>query len=93
MHCNQKITSLQHDVLKKQRVIKNSKYIYQQVQKVIRNMFNDLSKTNMKTAVIYSRTSSSGYQTHRQDTWKIQSELTPRANVSLTPENFLILTP
>ena len=25
--------------------------------------------------------------------WKIQSELTPRANVSLTPENFLILTP
>ena len=26
-------------------------------------------------------------------TWKIQSELTPRANVSLTPENFLILTP
>jgi hypothetical protein len=56
-------------------------------------MFNDLSKTNMKTAVIYSRTSSSGYQTHRQDTWKIQSELTPRANVSLTPENFLILTP
>ena len=27
------------------------------------------------------------------DDWKIQSELTPRANVSLTPENFLILTP
>ena len=25
--------------------------------------------------------------------WKIQSELTPRANVSLTPENFLILPP
>ena len=25
--------------------------------------------------------------------WKIQSELTPRANVSLTPENFFILTP
>ena len=22
------------------------------------------------------------------DTWKIQSELTPRANVALTPENF-----
>ena len=29
----------------------------------------------------------------RISTWKIQSELTPRANVSLTPENFLILTP
>ena len=28
-----------------------------------------------------------------RDCWKIQSELTPRANVSLTPENFLILTP
>jgi hypothetical protein len=27
------------------------------------------------------------------ENWKIQSELTPRANVSLTPENFLILTP
>ena len=28
-----------------------------------------------------------------EERWKIQSELTPRANVLLTPENFLFLTP
>ena len=33
------------------------------------------------------------HSTKIQRRWKIQSELTPRANVSLTPENFLILTP
>ena len=38
-------------------------------------MFNDLSKTNMKTAVIYSRTSSSGYQAHRQDTTRQVEDL------------------
>ena len=27
------------------------------------------------------------------DNWKIQSELTPRANVILTPDNFSFLTP
>ena len=38
-------------------------------------MFNDLSKTNMKTAVIYSRTSSSGYQVYRQDTTRQVNDL------------------
>ena len=33
------------------------------------------------------------YSTMLNSQWKIQSELTPRANVSLTPENFLFLTP
>ena len=38
-------------------------------------MFNDLSKTNMKTAVIYSRTSSCGYQQNRQDTSRQVADL------------------
>lgn len=38
-------------------------------------MFTDLSKTNMKTAVIYSRTSSSGYQVNRQDTARQVADL------------------
>ena len=33
------------------------------------------------------------FRSFQEAIWKIQSELTPRANVSLTPENFLILTP
>ena len=38
-------------------------------------MFTDLSKINMKTAVIYSRTSSSGYQVNRQDTTRQVQDL------------------
>ena len=38
-------------------------------------MFTDLSKTYMKTAVIYSRTSSSGYQQNRQDTSRQVADL------------------
>ena len=38
-------------------------------------MFTDLSKINMKTAVIYSRTSSSGYQQNRQDTTRQVTDL------------------
>ena len=38
-------------------------------------MFTVLSKTNMKTAVIYSRTSSSGYQQNRQDTTRQVADL------------------
>lgn len=38
-------------------------------------MFTDLSKINMKTAVIYSRTSSSGYQQNRQDTSRQVADL------------------
>ena len=38
-------------------------------------MFTDLSKINMKTAVIYSRTSSSGYQVNRQDTTRQVADL------------------
>ena len=38
-------------------------------------MFTDLSKTIMKTAVIYSRTSSSGYQVNRQDTTRQVADL------------------
>ena len=39
------------------------------------DVFTDLSKTNMKTAVIYSRTSSSGYQQNRQDTTRQVADL------------------
>ena len=38
-------------------------------------MFTDLSKRKMKTAVIYSRTSSSGYQQNRQDTARQVADL------------------
>ncbi len=38
-------------------------------------MFTDISKTNMKTPVIYSRTSSSGYQINRQDTTRQVADL------------------
>ena len=38
-------------------------------------MYADLSKINMKTAVIYSRTSSSGYQVNRQDTTRQVADL------------------
>ena len=45
-------------------------------------MFNDLSKINMKTAVIYSRTSSSGYQVNRQDTTRQVADLQAYADRS-----------
>ena len=38
-------------------------------------MFTDLSKKKMKTAVIYSRTSSNGYQQNRQDTSRQVADL------------------
>lgn len=70
-----RVTPSTSNVLKKQRVIKKIKYISRQVQKVIRNVFTDLSKKKMKTAVIYSRTSSSGYQQNRQDTSRQVADL------------------
>ncbi len=47
-------------------------------------MFTDLSKINMmeKTAVIYSRVSSSGYQINRQDTSRQIADLQAYANCS-----------
>ena len=47
-------------------------------------MFTDLSKRNMetKTAVIYSRTSSSGYQVNRQDTSRQIADLQAYAECS-----------
>ena len=39
------------------------------------NVLTDLSKNKMKTAVIYSRTSSSGYQVNRQDTTRQVADL------------------
>lgn len=45
-------------------------------------MFTDLSKRNMKTAVIYSRTSSSGYQQNRQDTSRQVADLQTYADMN-----------
>ena len=69
-------------LFKKWGVLKKGKNVSQAVQKVIRNVYADLSKTNMKTAVIYSRTSSSGYQVNRQDTTRQVADLKAYADYS-----------
>ena len=57
-----------------------------------------LVSPNQKTLTIHILSLSNHFNQFRSKNisnyyWKIQSELTPRANVSLTPENFLFLTP
>ena len=57
------------------------------------NTINNPEKEGNSVAAKFQKTYSAKELGEMMNTWKIQSELTPRANVSLTPENFLILTP